>query len=179
MAFIENISSHFTSKRRKTIETNKEKDLMMLFSGLGFLRSTARASLCAHKNMNVTNIDHIVLTVKDINRTVQFYKSVLGMTIERFGEGRIALKFGNQKINLHEHGSEFEPKAHQPTPGSEDLCFLTNTKLEVAIEHVKNEGVKIIEGPVARTGASGPIISFYFRDPDQNLIEVANIEKST
>lgn len=124
--------------------------------------------------MNITNIDHIVLTVKNINKTVQFYESVLGMVGESFGEGRIALRFGDQKINLHEHDNEFEPKANKPTPGSEDLCFLTKTKLELFMEHVKSKGVKIIEGPVARTGATGPIISFYFRDPDQNLIEVAN-----
>jgi catechol 2,3-dioxygenase-like lactoylglutathione lyase family enzyme len=129
--------------------------------------------------MNITNIDHIVLTVKNINKTVQFYESVLGMVGESFGEGRVALKFGNQKINLHEHGNEFEPRANKPIPGSEDLCFLTKTKLELFMEHVKSKGVKIIEGPVARTGATGPIISFYFRDPDQNLIEVANIVKNT
>ena len=129
--------------------------------------------------MHITNIDHIVLTVKNINKTVQFYESVLGMVGESFGEGRIALKFGNQKINLHEQGNEFEPRANKPTPGSEDLCFLTNSKLEVVMKHVISKGVKIIEGPVARTGATGPIISFYFRDPDQNLIEVANIVKNT
>ena len=129
--------------------------------------------------MNITNIDHIVLTVKNINKTVQFYESVLGMVGESFGEGRVALKFGKQKINLHEHGNEFEPRANKPIPGSEDLCFLTKTKLELFMEHVKSKGVKIIEGPVARTGATGPIISFYFRDPDQNLIEVANIVKNT
>lgn len=127
--------------------------------------------------MNITSIDHIVLTVKNINKTVQFYESVLGMVKESFGEGRIALKFGGQKINLHEQGNEFEPKAHKPTPGSEDLCFLTSAKLELVMKHVKSKGVKVIEGPVARTGATGPIISFYFRDPDQNLIEVANIVK--
>jgi len=129
--------------------------------------------------MKITNIDHIVLTVKNINKTVQFYESVLGMVGESLGEGRIALKFGGQKINLHEQGNEFEPKANKPTPGSQDLCFLTNSKLEVVMKHVKSKGVKIIEGPVARTGATGPIISFYFRDPDQNIIEVANIVKNT
>jgi catechol 2,3-dioxygenase-like lactoylglutathione lyase family enzyme len=124
--------------------------------------------------MNITDIDHIVLTVKNINKTVQFYESVLGMVGECFGENKMALKFGNQKINLHEYGSEFEPRANKPTPGSEDLCFLTDTKLDVVVEHVKSKGVKIIEGPVKRKGATGPIISIYFRDPDQNLIEVAN-----
>jgi len=129
--------------------------------------------------MNITNIDHIVLTVNDIAVTVQFYESVLGMVAETFGEGRVALKFGNQKINLHEQGKEFEPRANKPVPGSGDLCFISNTELEEAMEHVKSRGVNIIEGPVARTGASGSIVSFYFRDPDQNLIEVANYKKST
>ena len=127
--------------------------------------------------MNISRIDHIVLTVKDINTTVQFYESVLGMTAEVFGEGRVSLMFGNQKINLHKQGQEFEPKANKPTPGSEDLCFITEIKLDVAMEHVRNKGVEILEGPVVRTGATGVIISFYFRDPDNNLIEVANYEK--
>lgn len=129
--------------------------------------------------MKIINIDHIVLTVKNIDATVQFYESVLGMVAERFGKGRVALKFGNQKINLHKQGHEFEPKANKPVPGSEDLCFISETKLEVAMEHVKNKGINILEGPVARTGATGSIISFYFRDPDHNLIEIANHAKST
>ena len=129
--------------------------------------------------MNITNIDHIVLTVKDVNKTAQFYTSVLGMVVEKFGKERIALKFGNQKINLHEYGNEFEPKANEPTPGSEDLCFITDVKLEVAMNHVKSKNVEIIEGPITRTGATGAIVSFYFRDPDRNLIEVANNKKST
>nr|WP_319491353.1 VOC family protein [uncultured Desulfobacter sp.] len=124
--------------------------------------------------MKITNIDHIVLTVRDIEQTVQFYESVLGMTTETFGEGRIALKFGDQKINLHKQGLEFEPKANTPLPGSEDLCFITATDLAEAMEHVRSNGIEIIDGPVERTGANGPILSFYFRDPDQNLIEVAN-----
>lgn len=99
------------------------------------------------------------------------------MVAENFGEGRIALKFGNQKINLHQVNSEFEPKANQPTPGSEDLCFITDTKLEIAMMHVKNKGVQIIEGPVIKKGAIGTMVSFYFRDPDLNLIEVASYEK--
>jgi len=124
--------------------------------------------------MKITNIDHTVLTVKDIETTAKFYKSVLGMSIETFGNGRVALKFGNQKINLHKQYSELEPKANRPVPGSGDLCFVTETKLEVAMEHVRSQGVDILEGPVLRTGAVGSIISFYFRDPDKNLIEVAN-----
>ena len=128
--------------------------------------------------MKITSIDHIVLTVKDIEKTVQFYESILGMVSETFGEGRVALKFGSQKINLHKKGQEFEPKANKPIPGSEDLCFITETKLKKAMEYVKSMGVNILEGPVARTGAIGSIISFYFRDPDGNLIEVANYDQS-
>jgi len=126
--------------------------------------------------MSISCIDHIVLTVKDIEATVSFYESVLGMVRESFGEGRIALKFGSQKINLHQQGKEYEPKARMPLPGSEDLCFITDTKLETAMDQVRNKGVEILEGPVTRTGAMGTIVSFYFRDPDGNLIEVANYE---
>lgn len=124
--------------------------------------------------MKIASIDHIVLTVKDIEETVDFYQSVLGMDVELFGGNRVALKFGNQKLNLHKDGSELEPKASRPVPGSVDLCFITETAIEVAMEHVRSKGVDIIEGPVARTGATGKIMSFYFRDPDGNLIEVAN-----
>ena len=124
--------------------------------------------------MNIDRLDHLVLTVRDIEITVQFYVTVLGMEKEEFGAGRLALKFGNQKINLHQAGKEFEPKAQRPTPGSADLCFITEIPLSQAMDHVRNKGVAIIEGPVARTGATGPINSFYFRDPDMNLIEVSN-----
>ena len=124
--------------------------------------------------MNIDRLDHMVLTVKDIEITVNFYVSVLGMEKEEFGAGRLALKYGHQKINLHQAGKEFEPKAQTATPGSADLCFITTTPLSRAMDHVRNQGVEIIEGPVARTGATGPINSFYFRDPDMNLIEVSN-----
>ena len=124
--------------------------------------------------MNINRLDHLVLTVKDIQTTVDFYVSVLGMMKEEFGAGRLALKYGNQKINLHQAGKEFEPKADRPTPGSADLCFITEVPLEKAMAHVRSKGVEIIEGPIARTGATGPINSFYFRDPDMNLIEVSN-----
>jgi len=124
--------------------------------------------------MKIERLDHLVLTVKDIAITVQFYISVLGMEKEEFGAGRLALKYGNQKINLHQVGKEFEPKAENPTSGSADLCFITEVPLNKAMDHVRSNGVEIIEGPVARTGATGPINSFYFRDPDMNLIEVSN-----
>jgi catechol 2,3-dioxygenase-like lactoylglutathione lyase family enzyme len=122
----------------------------------------------------ISRLDHLVLTVRDVDSTLAFYSSVMGMKEEYFSEGRVALKFGDQKINLHQAGKEFEPKADAPTPGSEDLCFICKTPLTEVMEHVKRCGVEIIEGPVDRTGATGPIRSFYFRDPDRNLIEVAN-----
>ena len=124
--------------------------------------------------MKISKLDHFVLTVRDIEKTVSFYTSVMGMKKEVFGQGRVALKYGDQKINLHEFGNEFEPKAGNPMPGSADLCFITKTPLDEAISHVKSFGVEIIEGPVERTGVRGSILSFYFRDPDNNLMEVAN-----
>ena len=124
--------------------------------------------------MQISKLDHLVLTVKDVEKTIAFYVTVMGMEKEVFGDGRMALKCGRQKINLHEHGKEFEPKAFKPMPGSADLCFITPTPLADAMAQVKRCGVDIIEGPVEKTGANGPIRSFYFRDPDHNLIEVAN-----
>lgn len=124
--------------------------------------------------MQIDSLDHLVLTVRDIDATCDFYTRVMGMEAVTFGAGRRALSFGRQKINLHQAGKEFEPKAERPTPGSADLCFITATPLEAAMAHVRAAGVTIVEGPVARTGAVGPIQSFYFRDPDLNLIEVSN-----
>ena len=125
--------------------------------------------------MEITAIDHIVLTVTNIAETVKFYESVLGMEAELFGDGRTALKFGTQKINLHQYGQEFEPKAKHPLPGSEDLCFISETKIDIAMKHVISHDITILEGPVERTGATTKLVSFYFRDPDGNLIEVSNI----
>lgn len=124
--------------------------------------------------VQLERIDHIVLTVKDIETTCTFYKKALGMKEVAFGENRKALVFGNQKINLHEQGKELEPHAHRPTVGSADLCFITKTPLPAVMQGLKSCGVEILEGPVQRTGASGRITSIYFRDPDKNLIEVAN-----
>jgi catechol 2,3-dioxygenase-like lactoylglutathione lyase family enzyme len=124
--------------------------------------------------MRIKQLDHLVLTVKNIQETVRFYVSVLGMEREIFGDGRVALKFGCQKINLHEAGKELDPKAHQPTPGSADLCLVTDIEIKVAMAHVTRHGVDIIAGPVPRQGANGAIVSFYIRDPDFNLIEIAN-----
>ncbi len=125
--------------------------------------------------MRITALDHLVLTVKDLDATCDFYSRVLGMEVVVFGNGRKALHFGQQKINLHQAGREFEPKAAHPTPGSADLCFLIETPLEEAIQHIQNLGIPILEGPVARTGATGPITSIYLRDPDHNLIEIATL----
>ncbi|MEC6795895.1 VOC family protein [Photobacterium sp. S4TG1] len=124
--------------------------------------------------MKISHIDHLVLTVADINVSVNFYQRVLGMQLITFGDNRFALHFGNQKINLHQYGAEFEPKAQTVHMGSADLCFITPTDLAQAQQHIEQCGVTIIEGPVERTGAMGKIISIYFRDPDGNLIEIAN-----
>ncbi len=122
-------------------------------------------------------IDHFVLTVRDIGAACEFYTRVLGMQLVTFGSGRKALQFGEfseHKINLHEAGKEFEPKALRPTPGSGDVCFITRTPLELVIGHLRSSDVEILEGPVKRTGARGPIESVYIRDPDGNLVEIAN-----
>jgi catechol 2,3-dioxygenase-like lactoylglutathione lyase family enzyme len=123
--------------------------------------------------MNIDRIDHIVLTVASIDITCDFYSRVLGMRVERFGGGRVALRFGDQKINLHQVGNEFEPKANRATAGSGDVCFITRMSMDEVLAHLARCGVVLIEGPVSRTGALGPITSVYFRDPDLNLIEVA------
>lgn len=124
--------------------------------------------------MELERLDHLVLTVRDIDAACRFYETALGMRVATFGAGRKALHFGVQKINLHEYGKEFEPKAAHPTPGSADLCFITATLVEEVIDRWRSCGVELVEGPVMRTGARGPIRSVYCRDPDGNLIEVAN-----
>ncbi|MCU7915349.1 MAG: VOC family protein [Candidatus Thiodiazotropha sp. (ex Gloverina cf. vestifex)] len=125
--------------------------------------------------MEIKQFDHLVLTVENIEATCRFYETVLGMKVIEFAGGRKALKFGQQKINLHEQGKEFEPKASKPTPGSADLCLLTHTTIPEVITHLKSCQVEVIEGPVERTGAEGPILSIYLRDPDNNLLEIANL----
>lgn len=124
--------------------------------------------------MKIDSLDHLVLTVANIGKTTDFYARVLGMEVVTFGAGRKALSYGTQKINLHEHGKEFEPKALRPTPGSADLCFITPVPITEVIRHLKVCDVEITEGPVQRTGAMGPILSVYLRDPDMNLIEISN-----
>jgi len=124
--------------------------------------------------MHIDRIDHIVITAFDVERTIDFYSKVMGMEPITFAGGRRGLAFGRQKINLHQSGREFEPKALKPTPGSMDLCFITETPLAQVISHLKSHGVAISQGPVEKTGALGPMMSVYFRDPDGNLIEVSN-----
>ncbi|MCT2406529.1 VOC family protein [Chryseobacterium antibioticum] len=124
--------------------------------------------------MEIENLDHIVLTVADIDKTVEFYTTILGFKAISFGENRKALTFGNQKINLHQKGHEFEPKAERQTCGSADLCFIAKTDIHEVLEELKQKNIQIIEGIVERTGALGKIRSVYFRDPDMNLIEVSN-----
>jgi catechol 2,3-dioxygenase-like lactoylglutathione lyase family enzyme len=124
--------------------------------------------------MYITDLDHLVLTVKDIDATIRFYATVLGMTQVSFAGNRQALQFGNQKINLHQQDDEREPHAAQPTPGSADLCFITDIPLEQVIDHVQSCGVSILAGPVQRMGSTVALLSIYIRDPDGNLMEIAN-----
>ena len=124
----------------------------------------------------IDHIDHIVLTTRDLAACVRFYTEVLGMKLERFRtptEERLALKFGNQKINLHEWGKEFSPRAHVAVPGSLDLCFIAAVPLDEVIQKLRKTGVPVIEGPVAKTGAVSKLRSVYVRDPDLNLIEIS------
>lgn len=123
--------------------------------------------------MQIDRFDHLVLTVRDLDTTCDFYSRVLGMRVVTSGPAR-ALHFGWQKINLHQAGKEFEPKALHPTPGSGDLCFITQVPLVEIVQHLRASNVTIVEGPAPRTGALRPMESVYFRDPDGNLIEVSN-----
>lgn len=126
--------------------------------------------------MRVDRLDHLVLTVADIGATVGFYTQVLGMKAVTFGRGRTALTFGTSKINLHEAGKEFEPKARRPTPGSADICLIVEDGITEVMAELAAAGVDTEEGPVPRTGATGPITSCYLRDPDGNLIELSNYQ---
>jgi catechol 2,3-dioxygenase-like lactoylglutathione lyase family enzyme len=124
--------------------------------------------------MKISAIDHIVLTVRDIDATTAFYTKVLGMEAITFGRDRRALAFGAQKINLHRVGAELDPEAAHPLPGSADLCFVTTDAPSSVIEHLESCDVEVEDGPVERSGARGPIISVYCRDPDGNLLEVSS-----
>jgi catechol 2,3-dioxygenase-like lactoylglutathione lyase family enzyme len=123
--------------------------------------------------MEFTGIDHLVLTVEDVEATCAFYADHLGAEVVTFGEGRPALRFGEWKINLHPAGNEYEPKAARPTPGAGDFCVTTDTPIGTVERDLREAGVEIVEGPVERTGALGPMTSVYVRDPDGNLVEVA------
>ena len=126
----------------------------------------------------ISALDHLVLTVTDIDATIPFYRDVLGMQAEKFtpadGSTRWALKFGVQKINLHVLGKEFEPKAAHVQQGSADLCFLSDLPIADWVTHLEARDVVVEDGPVRRTGATGPILSLYLRDPDENLLEISN-----
>jgi catechol 2,3-dioxygenase-like lactoylglutathione lyase family enzyme len=135
--------------------------------GAGRMRTTTGAAIM------IDHIDHVVLTTTDPEACIRFYTEVLGMKVEIFGDGRTALRFGNQKINLHVKGREYEPKAHLPVPGALDLCFIAAVPLDDFIAHLGRKGVTIIEGPVMKTGAVHKLRSVYMRDPDLNLIEVS------
>ncbi|HJU60757.1 MAG TPA: VOC family protein [Candidatus Binatia bacterium] len=128
--------------------------------------------------MKIDSIDHVVFTVKDINATCEFYMKVLGMEIVTFGEGRKALAFGSQKINLQQLGRESTLIADKPTPGSADICFVTSVPVSEVIAHLNSCGVRVVGGPVERNGAQGMMMSVYFRDPDLNLVEVSNYSNS-
>ncbi len=124
----------------------------------------------------IDHIDHVVLTTRDLLSCLRFYTEILGMTLEKFQtptETRVALKFGNQKINVHEWGREFTPRAHVAAPGTLDLCFIASVPLEKVIEKLQQSDVAIIEGPVMKTGATSKIRSVYVRDPDLNLVEIS------
>jgi len=124
--------------------------------------------------MRIDSIDHVVFTVKDINASCEFYSKVLGMEVVTFGEGRKALAFGSQKINLQQLGRESTLIAERPTPGSADICFVTSVPLSEVIAHLNSSGVRLVGGPVERNGARGMMTSVYFRDPDLNLVEISN-----
>ena len=124
--------------------------------------------------MLIDRIDHVVLTVRDLDRTCAFYRDVLGFEVVTFGAGRKGLSFGSQKLNLHQYGKEFEPKAQHPTPGSVDLCFITRTPLDQVRRELAEKGIAVEVGPVEKVGAIGTLLSVYVRDPDHNLIEIAN-----
>ncbi len=128
--------------------------------------------------MQISHIDHFVLTVRDIEVTIAFYTNLLGMHEITFGTGRKALGFGNQKINLHQYQGTSNPAlvATTPTPGSADFCLITETPLQAVIDRLAEYNVPILTNPVMRDGAAGPIVSVYFRDPDGNLVEVANYD---
>lgn len=126
--------------------------------------------------MEIARLDHLVLTVADIDRTCEFYENILGMRRMRFGDGRTALRFGNQKLNLHQLGNEIFPNARNAGVGTADLCFIAATPIEDVVATLEANNIEIELGPAPKDGAIGPIRSVYIRDPDANLIEISNYE---
>lgn len=124
--------------------------------------------------MRVDRLDHLVLTVADLDVSIDFYTRILGMRPVTFGDGRRALRFGRSKINLHLAGHEFEPRAARPTPGSADLCLVSPDAPDQVVAELREAGIAVVEGPVAKTGALGEMVSVYIRDPDDNLVEIAH-----
>ncbi|RSL30136.1 VOC family protein [Salibacterium salarium] len=124
--------------------------------------------------MKIESLDHIVLTVNDIDKTIMFYTEILGMEVRTFGNNRKGLSFGKQQLNLHKIDEEVNPRACKPVPGSADLCLITSTPLKEVQNHLLEIGVEIETGPIMRAGALGEMMSVYFRDPDKNLVEVSN-----
>jgi catechol 2,3-dioxygenase-like lactoylglutathione lyase family enzyme len=124
----------------------------------------------------IERIDHFVLTVRSLEATLSFYERVLGFRREARPDAPASLKFGRQKINVHERERTFEPKAARPTPGAGDFCLITLRSMDEVVAHLKDCGVTLVLGPVARIGAEGPMTSVYFRDPDANLVEIARYD---
>jgi catechol 2,3-dioxygenase-like lactoylglutathione lyase family enzyme len=163
------VTSHLGRSRPET------SSLMLFRTGpQGHPILNAPASSQSGECRMISRLDHFVLTVRSIEATCAFYNRALGFEVVTFGQGRKALAFGQQKINLHEVGNEFDPKALNPTPGSSDFCLVTDTPVDEVCDRLRSLNIVVEDGPVARTGATGPILSIYFRDPDGNLVEVSN-----
>ena len=150
------------------------KRITCIYSGFSQNGKYRENLLVKGQIVRVASLDHLVITVQDIPQAIKFYVEILGMTEVTFGDNRKALSYGQQKINLHKFGEEFEPKAAAPLPGSADLCFIIDGELEEFIEHLNDNNIEILQGPVSRTGALGVLNSVYVRDPDQNLIELSS-----
>lgn len=158
---------------RRLIEERRYPDVSAFGSWAAY-KASMKAGI-VKDGIVIDSLDHFVLTVRDIDATIAFYRDVLGMTPERFGEGRMALKFGKQKINLHVAGREFEPKADTALPGTADVCFLTSVPIDDVVATLRKHGIPLVDGPVRKTGAQGALNSVYVRDPDKNLIEISNL----
>ncbi len=129
--------------------------------------------------MRLERIDHVVFTVRDVDATCAFYTQAFGMEVVTFGDDRKALQFGQCKINLHQYGSEFEPRAARPAPGTQDICLITTASVQDVVTHLQSLNLDIVEGAVPKTGALGAIESVYVRDPDGNLVEIASYNDRT